>query len=437
MKRANIVHADLNPCGGAEQVAIATIQALTEMDLEVELTVARCPDISRLRNAFGARKVDVIFSRIKRINLLDTLLTIQSKNCHDGNDCGINDTITINTHGDVLPYYLPCFSKVNAITYCHYPIVPGLALRRDPSYLDYLRSLGMIKFSYPTSKVDTGGNGKITDNRYTENDYSLFWQDLQKTYLMMLKHSTIITNSTFSKDAIQRELSPMPPVSSSTVQVVSEPIVIPPPVSVEEFRRATLYSKEREDFVVVISRFNPSKKLENAITLANMLKKQRIGKGMIIAGGLMPEDSDYYHHIVNLAKEYDVSDYVKFKVNVTSDNLKTILRKGKVYFHPMPGEPFGISVAEAMSCGLIPIVPSVGGHNDFVPKRYRYVSLEDAVGKISFALSASQEDRTSISNLVTRFSEANYVKSIQRLVANVLQGIRASDNVAYAEDTIA
>lgn len=151
-----------------------------------------------------------------------------------------------------------------------------------------------------------------------------------------------------------------------------------------------------------------------------MLKKQRIGRGMIIVGGLMPEDRDYYNHVVRMIRASGLSDYIKLEANATSDILKSIMRKGKVYFHPTPGEPFGISIVEAMSAGLIPIVPSNGGHTDFVPEEYRFGSLEDAAAKICLALTSSQEARDEVSNMVASFSQDNYIKNIQRVIENLM-----------------
>jgi glycosyltransferase involved in cell wall biosynthesis len=445
--KANIVHSDLNPCGGAEQVAIATIQALIEMeDIDIELTTARTPNLLRLRSAFGVETVDTIFKHIKRINPLRSLPVV-GNNYSDAERSGVDahgscDVITINTHGDMLPYYLPHFSRTNAITYCHYPIAIELAQAQDPDYLGYLLNLDLIKMGGKASKDD--------DNENKNNNILLFgkqrrnfslWQGIQATYLAMLKHSTIITNSTFSRDAILKVMCKVEdpekavtttPFSSSSPghQLNCGPVVIPPPVNVKEFRNAALYSVERDDFIVVVSRFHPSKKIENAIALATLLKKQRIGKGMIMAGGLMPEDRSYYNHILEMIKTCELSDYVRVKVNVTTDMLKSILRKGKVYFHPMPGEPFGISTAEAMSSGLVPIVPKIGGHTDFVPERYRYESLEGAADKISLALYASQNERNTISDMVISFSRMNYVKSIQQIVESVLQEVRAKSGVS-------
>lgn len=422
--KANVVHSDLNPCGGAEQVAIATIQALIEMDIDVELTTARTPNISRLRAAFGAETVDTVFNHIKRIDLLRNLPVV-GNNYYDAKRAG-DDVITINTHGDMLPYYLPHFSRTNTITYCHYPIAIELAEARDSDYLKYLLNLDLIKL----------GGKVVKDDDDDDNNLSL-WQDIQATYLAMLEHSTIITNSTFSRDAILKVMSMAEHTQKTTTISPSSyhplnrgPIVIPPPVNVKEFRNAALHSTEREDFIIVISRFHPSKKIENAIALAAILKKQRIGKGMVLAGGLMPEDRGYYNRILRMIDTCGLSDYVRVEVNVTTDMLKSILRKGKVYFHPMPGEPFGISTAEAMSSGLIPIVPNIGGHTDFVPDRYRYGSLEDAAGQISLALSASQNERNTISEMVTSFSRMNYVKSIQQIVDSMLQEARSKRGVS-------
>lgn len=412
--KANVVHIDLNPCGGAEHVAIATIRALIGMGIDVELTTARVPDISKLRNAFGSEKINMIFNSIKKINLLDSLPSAGKSHADNGG------TITINTHGDMLPYHLAYFSGKNSVTYCHYPLAIELIRRRDPFYAKYLTNLGLAKFS---GRLDGYNN--------------LVWRSLENSYLMMLRHSMVVTNSTFSKYAIQKVLSmgasnTAKLTTTTTDLVATEPMMIPPPVNVEEFRQAALHSKEREDFIVVISRFNPSKKLKNAIALARMLKQQNIGKGMIIAGGLMPEDYDYYMQVVKMISACNVSDYVELKVNVTLDTLKSILHKGKVYFHPMPGEPFGISTAEAMSAGLIPIVPHAGGHSDFVPEKYRYDSLEDAAEKISLALSASQVERNQVSRMVIDFSEINYVKNVQKMIANLLHGVELSASAKAA-----
>jgi glycosyltransferase involved in cell wall biosynthesis len=406
--KVNVVHADLNPCGGAEQVAVSTIQALLEMGFDVDLTTARKPDIGRLGTAFGSDRIAAVFDRISRIKLLERLPIANTHHLFS------NYRLTINTHGDILPYYIPSYTtKSQTITYCHYPLVPDLVRERDPEYFEYLSNLRLIK-------ADECGREVLINSAGSEIlASSAIWQDIEYNYLMMLKHSTIITNSTFSRDAILATLA----VQDEKVSTVNhpEPIVIPPPVNVDAFRSAALYSNERDDDnILVISRFNPSKKLENAIVLAHKLKKLKIGKRMIIVGGLMPEQRAYYNHIVRMIKSSDLSDFVFLEANVAHSILESIMRKGKVYFHPMPGEPFGISTAEAMSAGLIPIVPQLGGHTDFVPQKYRFSTLEDAVAKIFSGLNASQGEREDVSKMVSSFTKANFIERIQQVIRKLL-----------------
>jgi hypothetical protein len=145
--RANVVHTDLNPCGGAEQLAVATLQALVEMDLKVDLTVAKKPDLPRLENAFGKR-VRMIFEQVGEIKPIGRLFEA---------DAGSYD-ITINTHGDILPYYAPSLSRRNYVTYCHYPVAAEYVRDRDQSYLRNFACMGLLE------SADDSAWEKIAEN---------------------------------------------------------------------------------------------------------------------------------------------------------------------------------------------------------------------------------------------------------------------------------
>ncbi len=401
--RANIIHTDLNPCGGAEQVALGTIHALVEMDFDVELTLAKAPNIPRLKKAFGAERVDTLFNRIKRINSLGRLpLSTDSPavNAGPGNGSQRKYDININTHGDMLPYFLPGFSAKNAITYCHFPVAINLMDSHDASYFAYLVNSGLIE---EEAVHDTETRGRM-------------WRELRRRFLLMLRNSVVITNSNFSKEAILTTLA------SEDHGSRPEPLIISPPVNVEEFRPA-LSSDERSDLILVISRVHPSKMLENAVHLASILKQKKIGKGMIIAGNLMENDRAavrYYHSIIDMIRKFEVSDYVTIETNVSLAGLRSLLRKCKVYFHPLPGEPFGISIIEAMSAGLVAVVPDAGGHTEFVSKKYHFHSLIEGPGIISSALNATQEERVRVSNSVMGFSLSQYLKDFQRVIRETL-----------------
>lgn len=404
--RANVIHTDLNPCGGAEQLALGTIHALVEMDMEVELSTARMPDISRIKNAFGDDKVGGLFKKIKKINLLGKLpigINAPSMRVTGSQDANRECTydIVINTHGDVLPYFLPSCSR-RSITYCHFPVAIEPISARSLSYLKYLANLGLVD------------NAIVNGDAQTRSE---FWQNLRQQYLLMLNNSLLITNSNFSKEAILMTLE------SNKCTTDVQPLIIPPPVNVEDFRRAALFSAERSDLILVISRIHPSKRLENAIKLASILKQNKIGKGMVITGSLSEDDyfaNEYYHKIMDMVKTFDVSDYVTIEPNVGLSRLESLMRKSKVYFHPLSGEPFGISIVEAMSAGLIPVVPDTGGHTEFVPKKYQFDSLTDAAGIISSALQVSQDERLRLSNTVMEISLSQYSIRLQSVIRTML-----------------
>jgi glycosyltransferase involved in cell wall biosynthesis len=406
--KANVIHTDLNPCGGAEQLSIGTIHALIEMDIEVELTTVRRPDISRLKNAFGDERMGRLFDRIKKFNLLGKLpigfhsdAPIDARSGKDANNKEFIHDIVINTHGDVLPYYLPSFSPRTTIVYCHYPVAIDPIRSRDLSYLKYLSDLGLV------------GKEILNGDAQTQSE---FWYNLQQQYLNMLRNSLLLTNSNFSKEAILKTLE-------SNKFATNVPLIIPPPVNVEEFRRAALFSAERKDYVLVVSRIHPSKKLENAIELARILKHYRIAKGMVIAGSLVDDDifaNDYYQRILDMIRAFGLSDYVTIEINVGLARLKSLMRNSKAYFHPLPGEPFGISIVEAMSAGLIPVVPDSGGHTEFVPKKYQFDSLKAAADVILSALDVTQIERLRISNLVINISLSEYSIRFQRAIRTML-----------------
>jgi len=54
---------------------------------------------------------------------------------------------------------------------------------------------------------------------------------------------------------------------------------------------------------------------------------------------------------------------------------------------------------EAMSAGLNPIVPDIGGQAEFVPSKYHFNTLEQSAKLVLFALSVPYYDIIAISNL--------------------------------------
>ena len=67
---------------------------------------------------------------------------------------------------------------------------------------------------------------------------------------------------------------------------------------------------------------------------------------MKIVGNLYSYFSDYYSGLKQTIKELGLTDYVTFEINAGLDHLLSIIQESRVYFHPMVGEHFGMSVIE-------------------------------------------------------------------------------------------
>jgi glycosyltransferase involved in cell wall biosynthesis len=126
---------------------------------------------------------------------------------------------------------------------------------------------------------------------------------------------------------------------------------------------------------------------------------------------------NYYRELRQMVKINDLSDFVTFQINLNRDKLIENMRRASVYLHTREGEHFGITTAEAMSAGLIPVVANNGGHTEFVPTKYQFTNLQNAAEIISDALNASSAERLRVSESVMKFSVENFMKSFQSLLS--------------------
>ena len=98
-----------------------------------------------------------------------------------------------------------------------------------------------------------------------------------------MRNSTLITNSEFSRRAIVNAFG------------MNNIYILSPPIDIETFRNVASMANgdnERNHIILVISRIDPHKKIENAIKLAKILKDKNIGRGMKIVGNL------YYYFLI-------------------------------------------------------------------------------------------------------------------------------------------
>lgn len=202
-------------------------------------------------------------------------------------------------------------------------------------------------------------------------------------------HAHFITNSHYSREVVRRNFG-------------KDAFVIYPPVPVHLYQSL---ESERENLIVTISGLNPRKNLE---LLAGV--GVRIPSAKFILLG-------YYHKVHARILEYIQARFRASGLEGNfaylpscSDKVKAkILSRAKVYFHPTPFEPFGISIAEGMAAGCIPVTHDSGGPCEFVPSEWRYRSVEDAIAKISYALETwNTRKAIEFRSLVGRFREERF-----------------------------
>lgn len=368
-----MVHISLNARGGGERLAVATIKAISSIGIDVELSTIEKPDMALIRLAYGTG----IDGDVKKIRTLNILQKYSASNC----------SLTVNTHGDMLPFYCKDFTKKNAITYCHYPIARYLIDCGDPDYSGVLQNMCLLGM---TTAVRNG-----------------YHDTVRSAYIKMMLNSTVLTNSEFSRKAIFKTFG----VDST---------ILSPPVDVDIFRNACLASNVRNDSILVISRFHPTKKIENAIHLAKLLRQNEVGRCINIVGNMTPDGIGYFNYLNDLVRHYGLKDFVRFEINVRFDRLLDLMRRSKVYVHPLPGEPFGISTVEAMSAGIIPVVPDIGGHTEFVPARYQFHTYGEGVQAVAAALAAPTSERIKLSHSTKKYSVTNYIKKFQQILVEVM-----------------
>jgi glycosyltransferase involved in cell wall biosynthesis len=406
--KANVIHGDFNPCGGAERLSLITMQALLEMGIDFDLTTLKSPDIPKLENSYGKNLVSVM-KNINKINVINIMEELRQEE-EDHED--YNYDITINTNGDAAPYYHSSFSKDNAITYCHFP---STKYHIESENIDYLKTdLGMTEGSniFPDNKDYEGINNPNCKTKLQFSKRKEYFEILKYGYWNLMRNSTVITNSEFSRKAIVNALG------------LDNIYILSPPIDIETFHNIALMANgnyEGNDIILVISRIAPHKKIENAIRLAKILKDNHIGKGMKIVGNLYYYYYDYYSELKQMVLSLGLADYITFEINASLDKLLSIIRESRVYFHPMIGEHFGMSILEAVSAGLIPVVPNEGGPIEFVPQEYQFSTIEQAAEIIKHVFNHLPEtERIKISDDINKFSNSHYIEGFQTILNELL-----------------
>ena len=201
---------------------------------------------------------------------------------------------------------------------------------------------------------------------------------------------------------ISNKLFPLLNIKPHLMRVIYIPV---------EYRNNLDQSIKEKNLVVSIGRIDIRKNYELLLKIADKLKNHRF----IIAGALNRGDEEYYHSLVKVKP-----DNVEIKPNINEYDKTELLKKAAIYIHLNRREHYGISILEAMSYGIVPVVPESGGPWEDIIEHgkygYGFNNIEEAVEQIK---SIDFDIVKTITDSMDRFSFKNFYYNMHNFVEEV------------------
>jgi glycosyltransferase involved in cell wall biosynthesis len=194
-------------------------------------------------------------------------------------------------------------------------------------------------------------------------------------------------------------------------------VVIYPPIDLEYLKPPVRVSKE--NVVVTISRFEPSKNIEAVLHVAKGVQHAKF----VVIGRVSDRASYTYYKSLEKLKERLGLSNLYLLPNLGEDAKRFILSRAKVYFHPTIGEHFGISVLEALALGATPVVSVFSGScTDIVESvgyGYCYNSYAEALEIIKDLVSRRElevPDAERLSGMLSTFSFEEFSRRFTEVI---------------------
>lgn len=128
---------------------------------------------------------------------------------------------------------------------------------------------------------------------------------------------------------------------SPKVHIITPPVLFP----------GNIDFSAKKNTVLTFGRINPDKRLETVIEAA-----RRVNFRFIIAGAVNEGSESYYDKLMK-----EKPGNVIIVRNPPESERGRLMGSSKIYLHTKPYESFGLSVAEAVGFGCVPVVPKSGG----------------------------------------------------------------------------
>jgi glycosyltransferase involved in cell wall biosynthesis len=357
--KVGVFHPALNFCGGAEWVAVNLINCLNKANYDTIVLTNEKINQERIQKLFGER----VYAGSQVVFPFEFFPTTDLHNIYTD----FIRTLCFKEKCDILiDTYSNAVLPGVQLTYVHFPFLGRL-----------------IGF-------DVGAN--VTRKLLNAYYFPYLWYERRNAGSL---HRFVFANSKYTKNVIRNITG-------------AKATVLYPPIPRSLFKDDCC--SERENIVVSVDRICPEKSLTMVPQIAKLTDKKI---RFLIIG--LAESKDELSRIQSLIGSNGLSDRVNVMTNVPREKVRRILRASKVFFHPAIGEHFGVSIAEGMASGCIPIVHNSGGPKEFVPERFRFNEVTEAVRKIEKAvLSWSSHDAKQCMQIAQTFSEENFSRNFLR-----------------------
>ncbi|WGM88494.1 MAG: glycosyltransferase [Candidatus Bathyarchaeum tardum] len=221
-------------------------------------------------------------------------------------------------------------------------------------------------------------------------------------------HKLVISNSKYTENEIKKNSG------------IKSTVLYPPIPSVFfDNKIKDFEKKEKENLVVTVSRFDPSKGLEKIPYIASLTDND---VHFVIIGRLHTKKT--LLSLKNLTEKFGLTDRIHFHSDISRTEMKKILKRAKIYLHTKVGEHFGISIVEGMAMGCVTLAHDSGGIREFVPENLRYQSITEAAEIISREISMWNPQKV-VENIqrAEKFREENFSKEFINLFDRYLNKI--------------
>ncbi len=182
--------------------------------------------------------------------------------------------------------------------------------------------------------------------------------------------------------------------------------IVYPPCDTATFQQLPIARSEKKFTIISVGQFRPEKKHEAQLHILKeflsyiKIENHKAVKLVLVGSCRDSEDEARVNFLKGVAASLDISEYVRFELNVSFQKLQEELKNAKVALHTMENEHFGIVLPECMAAGCIIVAHNSGGPRDDIVVDWQghnvgYLAdtLEDMASNLVEIFNTSEIDR--------------------------------------------